>query len=87
MELISREEVLALYKREQPHLATNVLEFEDMLKEIPVVEERITCNECDWCLKKKDSLQGRCYLGNGYPTGGWYCGNAKAKETEDDTQD
>lgn len=42
MELISREDVLALYKREQPHLATNVYEFGEMLKDIPVVEERKT---------------------------------------------
>ena len=58
MELISREEVLALYEREHSHLATNVCEFGDMLKEIPVVEDRkvgkweslrngnVECSEC-----------------------------------------
>lgn len=42
MKLISREEVLALYDREHSHLATNVYEFGEMLKDIPVVEERKT---------------------------------------------
>ena len=46
--------------------------------------EIIRCNKCYYWTKQKDSLQGRCELMRMYPTGGWYCGNAKLKEAEDD---
>ena len=39
--------------------------------------ELITCKDCYWWTKQEDSLQGRCDLMGIYPTGGWYCGNAK----------
>lgn len=40
-------------------------------KGIPLVH----CRDCKWWSKEKDSLQGYCHLGKGYPTGAWFCGN------------
>lgn len=41
--------------------------------------EIITCKDCEWWEKQKDSLQGRCALMQMYPTGQWYCGNAQRR--------
>lgn len=43
--------------------------------------EIIHCKDCKWWEKQKDSLQGRCELMQMYPTGAWYCGNARRIET------
>ena len=42
--------------------------------------EIIRCKDCDWWNKQEDSLQGRCSLMGMYPTGGWFCGNARRRE-------
>ena len=42
--------------------------------------ETIRCKDCEWWTKQKDSLQGRCALMQMYPTGGWFCANARRKE-------
>jgi len=42
--------------------------------------ETICCKDCEWWTKQKDSLQGRCALMQMYPTGGWFCANARRKE-------
>ena len=39
--------------------------------------EIIRCKDCKWWAKQKDSLQGRCELMKMYPTGGWFCANAR----------
>lgn len=41
--------------------------------------EIIHCKDCEWWEKQKDSLQGRCELMQMYPTGAWYCGNARRR--------
>ena len=41
--------------------------------------EIIRCKDCDWWTKQEDSVQGRCELMQMYPTGGWYCGNARRR--------
>lgn len=44
--------------------------------------EIVRCKDCKWWDKKENSLQGYCYLGQGYPTGGWYCGNGTRSDKE-----
>lgn len=46
------------------------------------VKDLIRCRDCDFWEKQEDSLQGRCSLTGSYPTGSWYCANAKEKEDE-----
>lgn len=48
--------------------------------------EIIHCMDCDWWTKQDDSIQGRCALMGAYPTGWWFCGNAKRKDGEADGQ-
>lgn len=44
-------------------------------------EQIIRCKDCRWWIKQV----GRCYLGNGYHTGEWYCANAEPElEVVDD---
>lgn len=42
-------------------------------------EEIVRCRECEWWEKQPDSLQGYCALMHNYPTGSWYCGNARRR--------
>ena len=52
----------------------------EYIDELPSAQpEIIRCKDCDWWTKQKDSLQGRCELMQMYPTGAWYCGNAKRR--------
>ena len=55
----------------------------DKIKCLPPTQpEIIRCKDCDWWTKQEDSPQGRCALLQIYPTGGWFCGNARReKET------
>lgn len=47
---------------------------------LPIGPEIIRCKECEFWAKQQDSLQGRCALMGTYPTGNWFCGNAKRRE-------
>ena len=50
----------------------------EAIKQLPPIQlDIIHCKDCDWWTRQKDSLQGRCALTGSYPTGGWYCGNAR----------
>lgn len=42
----------------------------------------IRCKDCRFWAKEKDSLQGRCFLGKGYPTRSYFCGSAQRKDEE-----
>ena len=42
----------------------------------------VNCRDCKWWSKEKDSLQGYCHLGKGYPTGAWFCGNGLKEGAE-----
>lgn len=42
--------------------------------------EIIHCEDCEWWTKQECSPQGRCALSGMYPTGGWFCGNARMRE-------
>lgn len=43
-------------------------------------EETIHCKDCEYWSPREKSLQGRCELRGMYPTGTWFCGNARKKE-------
>ena len=55
---------------------------EEILKKLPPAQpERIIhCKDCEWWAKQENSPQGRCALSGMYPTGGWFCGNARMRE-------
>ena len=54
------------------------------LKALPSAEpEVIRCKNCEWWEKQKDSVQGRCELMQMYPAGGWFCGNARRRESNE----
>lgn len=56
----------------------------DTLTELPSAQpEIIRCKDCEWWEKQKDSLQGRCALMQMYPTGEWFCGNARERRTDE----
>jgi len=42
-------------------------------------QEIIRCKDCGWWTKQPDSAQGRCALLGMYPTGAWYCANARKR--------
>ena len=46
------------------------------------MSELILCKDCEYWEKAENSLQGRCCLLQMYPTGEWFCGNAKKKENK-----
>lgn len=57
--------------------------YAEQIKELPTAQlEIIRCKDCEWWEKQKDSLQGRCELMRMYPTGAWYCGNARRRVTD-----
>ena len=57
--------------------------LEKRLKQLPSAQpEIIRCKDCEWWEKQKNSLQGRCELMQMYPTGAWFCGNAKRRVDE-----
>lgn len=47
------------------------------------MSELILCKDCEFWKQEKNSLQGRCCLLQMYPTGEWFCGNAKRKENKE----
>ena len=56
----------------------------DELEALPSVQpEIIRCKDCEWWDKQEMSLQGRCSLLQMYPTGEWYCGNAKLRSNSE----
>ena len=44
------------------------------------VKDLIRCKDCVFWEKHEDSPHGRCGLAMSYPTGRWYCADAKEKE-------
>ena len=54
----------------------------DEIEDMPTIQpERIIhCKDCEWWTKQECSPQGRCALSGMYPTGGWFCGNARRRE-------
>ena len=58
--------------------------YKEQLENFPPAEPRlIRCRDCDWWTKQPDSLQGRCALSGTYPTGAFFCGNARKRGEED----
>lgn len=50
------------------------------------VEPVLRCKDCYWWTKQSDSLQGRCALFGMYPTGEWYCANARKPNPEEEDE-
>lgn len=74
----------------QNFVYNNVKEFDTTHNyELNIVESikngtpLVQCKECDYWEKSENSLQGRCCLLQMYPTGEWFCGNAKKKENKE----
>ena len=62
-------------------MAITALELFGNSEQLPSAQpEIIWCKDCDWWTKQEDSPQGRCELLQMYPTGGWFCGNARRRE-------
>ena len=61
-------------------LTCRLIENEVISKLPSAQSEIVRCKDCDWWTKQEDSLQGRCALLQMYPTGGWFCGNARRRE-------
>ena len=50
------------------------------LENLPPAEPwPIRCRDCYWWTKQEASLQGRCALTGTYPTGAFFCGNARQR--------
>ena len=50
------------------------------LENLPPTEPKlIRCRDCYWWTKQEASLQGRCALTGTYPTGAFFCGNARKR--------
>ena len=56
--------------------AVEAIEGLPSIDAVPVVR----CKDCKWWTKQEDSLQGRCALHGMYPTGEWFCANARREE-------
>lgn len=56
--------------------------FCNLVKRQPSIDavQVIRCKDCKWWTKQEDSLQGRCALHGMYPTGEWFCANARREE-------
>ena len=92
-ELISKRAVIEAIEKARANVGHNlersigksIIEIlddvgEDVGKLPSAQPEIIRCKDCDWWTKQEDSPQGRCALLQMYPTGGWFCGNARRRE-------
>ena len=82
-DIISRQaaiEAVAEAMRGLPVVCIDIAE--EAIKQLPPAQpERIVhCKDCEWWTKQECSPQGRCALSGMYPTGGWFCGNARMRE-------
>ena len=78
---ISRKQAIeAVQNRHFMLSKEKVLLIGDLEKLPPTQPEIIRCKDCDWWTKQEDSPQGRCALLQIYPTGGWFCGNARREK-------
>lgn len=82
-DLISRQAAIDDIRTMNPQDALLDIKWIEMwLKQLPSAQPGIIlCKDCDWWEKQEDSLQGRCALMQMYPTGAWYCGNARRRVT------
>ena len=83
-DLISRQQAIDTIE-DFPHgdvwNVESMEEMVDRIKQLPSAQpDIIRCKDCDWWTKQEDSPQGRCALLQMYPTGGWFCGNARRRE-------
>ena len=85
-ELISRQQAIDAMAELQGRASTKaelkgISKAWKRIKQLPPIQpEIVRCKDCDWWTKHEDSLQGRCALLQMYPTGEWFCGNARRRE-------
>jgi len=81
---ISRKQAIEVVQNRHFVLSKEkVLVINDLEKLPSTQPEIILCRDCDWWTKQGDSPQGRCALLQIYPTGGWFCGNARREKEAD----
>lgn len=76
-----RQQAIEWFKR-RPVTMAGTKRMYDLAVEALEQQEIIRCRDCDWWTKQPDSAQGRCALSGTYPTGGWYCANARRREND-----
>ena len=81
---ISRQAAIDVIKKHYRAYDNDLLELIAFyIEELPPAQpEIICCKDCDWWTKQEDSLQGRCELMQMYPTGSWFCANAKRRQDD-----
>ena len=54
--------------------------YREQLENLPTAQPKIIrFRDCYWWTKQEASLQGRCALTGTYPTGAFFCGNARQR--------
>ena len=85
MDLIERSKAIeAIQKLDIPEdmcVFEIISHIETEIATLPPAKQVILCKDCEWWTKQSKSLQGRCELMHMYPTGEWFCGNAKKRVT------
>ena len=82
VDTISRKEAIEVFDPENPRDWYTPWIIET-LEQLPGRKpEILKCKDCDWWEKQEASLQGRCGQWGIYPTGEWYCGNARRRQDE-----
>ena len=85
-DLISRQAILDMLEDINNHIIDGYGYKHDWcvewVKGLPSIDAVpvIRCKDCKWWTKQEDSLQGRCALHGMYPTGEWFCANARREE-------
>ena len=77
-----RQRAIEWFKRRTVMMA-GAKRMYDLAVEALEQPEIIRCKDCDWWTKQEASLQGRCALSGTYPTGAWYCANARERGEEE----
>lgn len=80
-----RQQAIEWLKR-RPVMMAGAKRMYDLAVEALEQPEVIRCKDCDWWTKQPDSAQGRCALLGMYPTGAWYCANARKRGGKCDGQ-
>jgi hypothetical protein len=83
-ELLSRNEVLALWDKFHPYIATYAMRFDTKLRELkPVEPQRIRCKDCkNWDTTWTNDFSPNyhyCPMVDGVRKEDWFCADAERK--------
>jgi len=77
-ESISKRAAIDAVMDELKKNPTSAIRAKARIEALPATKpDMIRCCDCVWWDKQEYSLQGRCAIWGIYPTGGWYCANAR----------